>query len=97
MTAIVQTQTDFKIDGHGYYRSFKLSLNLQLFQYSDPDPPFMINGIGVFAFSATKEPYKWWIGANDIWDRDKMELIGPYDSADQAIVMIKLLGKPRWG
>lgn len=95
MAAKLHTQDEFNIhSGHGFYRG---DVTVQLFQYSDPDPPYAIDGVGVFAFSATYDPQKWWIGANDTWDRDKWTLIGPYDSADQAIVMIKLLGKPRWG
>lgn len=90
MSIIIKTQLQFKPSiGYGYYQGARL------FQFSDPEPPYMIDDIAVFAFTERANPNKWWIGASDQWDRGKWTPIGPYESAEDAMVMIKLLGKPR--
>ena len=75
----------------GYYRTSKRQ-DWKILEYVDT-PEWTINGFVVFAFSSMAG--EWWIGVDAMFERHKMDIIGPYDSASEAVVMIKLLGTPR--
>jgi hypothetical protein len=77
--------------GWGFYRTRDMG-RWKILQYVDT-PDWKINDVVVFAFSSRKG--EWWIGADYTDERPFMDLIGPYDTAEQTVCMIKLLGTPR--